>query len=36
MKRKILGIPVIVIICLLEVVLASGVAYAATNLMSGG
>lgn len=36
MKRKILGIPVVVIICLLGIVLASGIAYAAVNLLSGG
>jgi hypothetical protein len=36
MKRKILGIPVVVIICLLGIVLASGIAYAGVNLFGGG
>ena len=36
MKKKFLGIPVVVIVCLLGIVLASGIAYAAVNLLSGG
>ena len=36
MKRKILGIPVVVIICILAMVLASGIAYAAMDLFTGG
>jgi len=36
MKKKFLGIPVMVIVCLLGVVLASGIAYAAVNLFAGG
>ena len=36
MKRKIRGIVVIVIICLLGIAIASGLAYAADNLSSGG
>jgi len=35
-KRKIRGIVVIVIICLLGIAIASGLAYAADNLSSGG
>jgi hypothetical protein len=36
MKRKILGIPVMVIVCILGIILASGIAYAAVNLFAGG